>query len=129
MDSQHLLCICNNEDIIILPDEFVNYHGKKYIKIVGLSLNKQNVNNIDFPYVIISEKLARLNYQNRISLHLQNTTNEELNYITNTFTLKNGYFPLIPWDYEKTFDIKIKSCLNGVVFNQDYIIEFELIRN
>lgn len=129
MEPLHFNAICNAKDIVILPDEFVLHRGKKYIKIIGLTMSYMQTNNMQFPYIIVSEKLARLNQQNRISEHLQNPTGKELNYITNTFTLNNGNPVLIPWDYEKTFDIELICTLNAQQFDQDYIIEMELIRN
>ena len=122
----HYTTICHGFDTVHLPSEFTSYNGQKYIKIVGVSTLFHTVNGICIPYIISSQKLARYLKQNFISTNLQNPLDNELNFITLSTTILNGYSVLIPWDYEKTFDIELIDCYQGLRYSYDYIIELEL---
>ena len=122
----HYTAICHGYDNVILPSEFTTYSGKKYIKIIGISAIYHTVNGLIIPYIICSQKLSRYLKQNYISNQLQNQIGNEIDYITLTTTLNNGYYVCIPWDYEKGFDIELLDSYQGLQYNYDYIIEMEL---
>ena len=128
MERIHFVAICNKKDIVNLPDEFVLYKGKKFIELLSVSITKKFTNDGFYPYIIISDKLARLKQQNRISVHLQNPSGKELSYITTTETLMSGFSIIIPWDQEKFFDIELVCVLNAEQFDQDYIREMNLVK-
>lgn len=128
MQRIHFMAICNKKDNVILPDDFVMHKGNKYIEIIGVSITRKYTNEGTYPYILISDKLSRLKQQNRFSVHLANPTGKELSYITNTETLSAGFSILIPWDQEKSFDIELVCVLNAEQFDQDYIIEMNLIK-
>lgn len=122
----HYNVVCHGNDNVRLPEEFTQYHGNKYIKIIGLGLTKHQVNNIDIPYIICSSKLNRYMKQNFISENITNPSGKEFDYVTLSTTIMNGYAIQIPWDYEKFFDIEIIDCYQGIRYLYDYVVELEL---
>ena len=126
MSYIHYTAVCHGYDNVILPSEFTAHPGKKIIKIIGVSAIYHSVNGLVIPYMLCSQKLNRYLKQPYISTNLSNPIGNEVDYLTLTTTINNGYYVTIPWDYEKIFDIELVDCYQGLTYNYDYVIEMEL---
>ncbi len=128
MEPIHYIAICHGKDYVSLPEEFYIYPGNKFIKITGLSVVNSVRDDLNIPYVLLSEMLTRFDTQNFISPNLTYPTDEETKYVTLSTTINNGEYSKIKWDYKKMFDIKLRTCYKNTQYPYDYMIELSLLR-